>query len=209
MASDKIFTLNFDIRDLNELFDDLDKSLQKASVNALNVIGTKANRAAINHISSRFNIPKKDLGVNKPDDKIFLKRADVRRREVVFLIIIKKSRRGLWLYGAKQTPIGVTVTVKKRAKIVRGAFISTWKKGQPKSKSWVFVRDPRLRKYKPREKPKRGKSLKLRQSRRSLMGPSIAGLYQTRGIRNAIDSFIEDNFQGELDDQFERQFEKA
>lgn len=199
---------HFEIEGLNEIFEDLNRSLQRATVNALNVVGTRANRAAINYIRRNFNIPKRDLGVNKPDDKISLERADARRGEAVFTIKVKISRRGLWLYGAKQTPLGVVVTVKKRAKIVRGAFISTWKKGQPKSKSYVFKRDPKVGYYKPTGKNTK-KGSKLREKRRSLLGPSIAGLYRKREIRNAIQHFIDTNFQAELDDQFNKQFEKA
>ncbi len=127
-----------------------------------------------------------------------LKRANARSNRNVFTILIRKQGRGLFKYGAKQLAGGVRVRVKKTKKTVRGAFISTWRKGGTDKR--VFVRDKRLGTY--------TRGIRKGIKRRALFGPSIADLYNSKRVRDIIDKTIDRHFQKVLDEEFNRQFEK-
>ncbi|GJQ59774.1 MAG: hypothetical protein D8M57_13175 [Candidatus Scalindua sp. AMX11] len=193
-----LLTFEFDVREIDALFDDMSSAYQKAAVNTLNKVGRGANREAAKFIKSNYNIPAKALKISGAGRKVILKRADARRAFVGFTINVLQSRRGLMLYGAKKTAKGVRVRVKKKTKNIKGAFISTWRRGD--DNKFVFVRDPKEGFYKKGEA--------RRTKRRTLLGPSIADLYGSRRVRRLIDTAVRRNFQKELDEQFNNQFEK-
>ncbi len=194
----EFFKLNVNMMELEREFDTLDSLAQKAVVNTLNKVGRLGNKAIATFIKTNYNIKARSLKLGR---LVTLVRADARKgkRGGVFTIIIRKQGRGLFKYAAKQVKGGMRVIVKKSAKTVRGAFISTWKKGDPHQR--VFVRDPGLGTYskgggKPRPK------------RRALFGPMVADLYASIRARKVLNETIEKNFQPMLDVEFDKQFER-
>lgn len=192
----EFFELKINERELDREFDILPLITQKAVVATVNKVGRLGNKAIATFIKSNYNIKARSLKIGK---LITLKRADVRRGISTFTIIIRKQGRGLFKYGAKQVKGGVRVIVKKSAKTVRGAFISTWRSGD--SHQRVFTKDRKLGTYskgggKPRPK------------RRALFGPMVADLYTSIRAQKVLDETVEKNFQPMLDVEFDRQFER-
>lgn len=198
--SGKLLNLTFDISEIDKTFNDMSAAFKKAAVNTLNKVGRGANRQAATFIKSQYNIPAKALKIG---DKVKLIRADARKDFVSFIIRVIQSRRGLMLYGATQTARGVSVRVKKTAKTIPGAFISTWSRGD--KDKFVFTRDPKVGFYR---KPNSKLKSKPREKRRMLLGPSVADLYGSSKVKFLINKAITDNFKGELDGEFNSQFEK-
>ena len=191
------FKMNVNMVELEREFDILPLVTQKAVVNTTNKVGRLANKNIATFIKSNYNIKARALKIGK---LITLKRADVRKGISTFTIIIRQQGRGLFKYGAKQVKGGVRVMVKKSAKTVRGAFISTWRSGDPHQR--VFVRDRKMGTY-----SKGGGS--PRPKRRALFGPMIMDLYTSIRAWKILDETVEKNYQPMLDVEFERQVEKV
>lgn len=191
------FSLEFNIREINRVFDDTSNAYKTSAVNALNKVGRLANREAANHIKKNYNIRASDLKIGS-NETVRLYRADKRKSVISFKIHVIQKRRGLIQYGAKQTKKGLKVKVKTRSHLIRGAFISTWRRGE--NNTFAFLRDPKKGTY------QRGKSVRIK--RRALFGASIANIYGSRRVSAIIRSVINSKFQGVLDEEFNKQFEK-
>lgn len=190
-----LFSFTYEISEINEAFNDVSQSYKKAVSNTVNKVGRQANKAVSKHIKSNYNIPAKELKIG---NLVRLTRSDARRNFYLFVITVFQSSRDLIKYNAKQLSTGVRVKVSKQAKMIKGAFISTWRKDG--NNNYVFLRDP-----------KRGYYFKgdtRREKRRVLFGPSIADLYRSFKAREIIDKVIDENFQKVLDEEFNKQFEK-
>lgn len=188
-------TFNHEISEINKAFDDVSQSYKKAVSNTVNKVGRQANKAVSQHIKSNYNISAQDLKIGH---LVRLTRSDARKDLFLFVITVFQSSRDLIKYGARQLSTGVSVRVKKRAKMIRGAFISTWRKDG--KNNYVFVRDS-----------KRGYYFKggtKREKRKTLFGASIADLYRSIKAGKIIDNVLDENFQKVLDEEFNKQFEK-
>jgi len=190
-----LFTFEFDIREINKTFDDMSEAYKKAAVNTLNKVGRQVNKAVSKNIKTNYNISATDLKIG---DKVKLERADIRKDFIGFTIRVIQSRRGFILYGAQQIIGGVRVEITRQPKIVKGAFISVWKRQQ--NQKWAFLRDPKLGHY--------TKNGITRTKRRALFGPSIADLYRSTKARKIMDNVLNENFQKVLNEEFNKQFER-
>ncbi len=194
----KVIDLNVRANDLADVFTDMNKSLKRAVVNSLNVIGRKGNRKIAVDIKANYNIKAKSLKIG---NTVKLIRANGRKPVPVFTIRIIKKTRGLFLYSAKKGKGGVSVRVKKTRKVVKGSY---------------FVRSKRFGKvFVARRGRKGGKVQRVSASGKRymadrsewLVGPSIAQLY-TRSKSRRILGEVVSGYEKELSKQFNKQFEK-
>ncbi len=195
----KIFSLDVDLKSLESQFLDLNIALKRAVVNTTNKVGRKANREIAKDIKANFNIKQKSLRLGKT---VRLRRADARKDDPVFRIVIFKKGRGLFLFGAKKGRRGVSVLVKKSRKTVKGSFFIT-----SKSRNKTFVARRAKSGGTVERTSRSGRRYKAPRSK-FLFGPSIASLYASRRSRKVLEKVINEGYQKELDDQFNRQFEK-
>ena len=191
-----LFSIEFNIREINGVFDDMSNAYKSATVNTLNKVGRLANREAANHIKKNYNIKAGDLKIGN-NEIVRLRRANKRKGVLGFIIYVVQRRRGLIQYGAKQTKKGIKVKIKKRAVLIKGAFISTWRSGE--SNKFAFRRNPK--KFYQKKKS-------LRMKRRVLYGLSIANLYGSRKVLSVIEETVNSKSQRVLDEEFNKQFEK-
>lgn len=189
------FSITYEISEINGVFSDVSGSYKKAVANSVNKVGRQANREISKHIKSNYSIPAKELRIGH---LVRFTRSDVRRDFFQFVITVIQSARDLIKYNAKQMSTGVRVKVSKKQKTIKGAFISTWRKGG--NNSYVFLRDPKKGYY--------FSGNVKREKRRVLFGPSIADLYRSIIASRLVRKVIDDNFQKVLDEEFNKQFEK-
>jgi len=218
---EEFITLDFDVHSLETAFDDMAKSAQLATVNALNTVGGMANKEIAKRIKANFNVPSGSLRVSKGpngDGLIRLLRADARKseqhfgvRRASFKIRILKKPISLLEYSAHQGATGVVVRVKNSPKTIRHSFISSWKWNS--DKRYVFVRDPKRGTYirKRTVKTNAGRfrtQLSKRTMRRQLFGPSIAGLYASKASRQILAETINKHYETVLNEKFVKEYEK-
>lgn len=203
MARKQFFKLEIDQGSLGRLFSDLPIVTKKATANALNVIVRKVNKNIRNHISNTYTVPK---SATKFGDLVSIKRANANKNIGVATIFIKKRGRDLSEYGAKQTSAGLSVKVKAKTEIIKGAFIAPmWKRGADKV---AMSKGKGRRAGTITRITKKGKPYKAAK-RQVEWGPQIATLYGNAGARAVLNRTIDEEFQKELTEQFNKQFEKG
>ncbi len=200
-------TLDYDVHELAAAFADMAVSAQRATVNALNVVGRRANTEVAKYIKQNYNIKQSSL---KQGRLVNIKRADARKSRPVFTITIKKQGRGLMKYGPRETDTGVSVLIKKSRKHIKSSFITAWKKGKGRPafgrgggaafRPWVFVVDKRLGKVQTQ--------LGMRYKRRALFGPAVWALYTSLRSRQIFRQTIKDLYDPILNEKFVNEYEK-
>jgi hypothetical protein len=188
--------------DADAAFRDLPKVTKAATANALNFTARKVAANLKKSVSSNYNIPKSALTLGK---LISIKRANAQANVGRATIFVRKQGRGLYKYGAKQVAAGVSVVVKRAARLVRGAHISPVHKGS--SEKFVFAKARGEKAGKIVRRSKKGTPY-LADKRQVLYGASIAQLYTNRNAEKIILETIDAEFQMELTRQFNAQFEK-
>ena len=202
-SATKFVGLSFDIRQIESNFADMSDAFRKATAQTLNKVGTKANRNIARNIKDTYNIPARALKIGR---LVKLKRADARKKfGGVFTIRIRKQGRGLMKYSPQSSKVGVSVKVKKSRKTLNRAFITSWRKGGVQGAQFVFRTNKRASKI--TRYSKKGTPYKA-YPRKALFGPSVAGLYRRRKSRRILVETINEEYQKELDKQFNQQFEK-
>lgn len=184
------------------MFSDLPQVTKKATANALNVVVRKVNKNIRAHISDTYTVPK---SATKFGDLVSIKRANANRNIGVAIIFIKKKGRDLFKYGARQIGEGLSVKVKAKTEVIKGGFIAPmWKRGAEKV---AMSKGKGKRAGIVTRTTKKGKPYKAAK-RQVEWGPQIATLYTNKGATAVMWKTIDDEFQTELDKQFNRQFEK-
>lgn len=194
--------LDFDVKSVQKTIDALPGIAKKVTAGTLNKVGRKANTAARKFITANYNIKARSL---KLGNLVNLRRADARKPNPTFTIFIRKQARGLMKYGAKRLKRGVSVRVTKTRKKIASAFISSWRRGGIQQPQFVFVRDKTLGTV--TRISRSGKAYKDTK-RRSLIGPSIAQLYNSRKVSVVINKTITENYQPVFDEDFKKRLEK-
>jgi hypothetical protein len=205
--------LNFDVRSVQKTIDDLPKIAGRVTAGTLNKVGRKANTAARKFITSNYNIKARSMKLGK---LVTLRRADARKPNPTFTIFIRKQARGLMKYGAKQLKTGVSVRVGNSRKKITGAFIAPWRSGE--TEKYVFVRDKRLGTV---TRIRRGATRDALSAaffttgsffkdtkRRSLFGPRISDIYNSRKVRVIMNKTIVENYQPVFDADFKKRLDK-
>jgi hypothetical protein len=194
----KVFNMNVDVNDLEDMYRDMNSALKNAVVGSLNVVGRTINKEIATDIKQNYNIKARSLKLGKT---VRLRRADRRKTIPVFTISILKQGRGLALYSPRRTKAGISVKVKRGNKTVKGSFFIKNKTGM------TFVaRKGKQRRFILR-KSKTGRRYVSRASD-FLYGPSIAQLYSRKKSSRMIRTVIDRDYKRELDKQFNNQFEK-
>jgi hypothetical protein len=196
--TEKVYSLHVDEQDLKVVFADMNIALKKATVNALNVIGRESNKEIATDIKKTYNIKTQTLKIGKT---VKLLRADSRKSNPVFTIRIRKRVRGLFLYGATRRKKGVSVKVRRTRKIVKKAFLVRSRQG----KMFVARKDNKGGKV---ERISKSGTRYMAPRSKFLIGPSLAQLYSRRKSRAIIVAVIQRKYKKELNDQFDKQFEK-
>ena len=194
--------LDFDVRSVQRNIDELPRIARKVTASTLNKVGRKANTAARKFITSNYNIKSRSL---KLGNLVSFRRADARKPNPTFTIFIRKRARGLFKYGAKQLKSGVSVRVTKTRKRISKAFISSWRGGGIQQQQFVFLHDKALGTV--TRISRSGRPYKATK-RRSLVGPSVAQLYNSRKVRVVINKAIVENYQPVFDADFKKRLEK-
>lgn len=194
--------LDIDFKAVARVIDDLPKIVTKAHVGTLNKVGRKANTAARKFITSNYNIRSRSLKLGK---LVSIRRADARKPNPTFTIFIRKQARGLFKYGAKRLNRGVSVRVSKARKTLRNAFISSWRKGGIQQEQFVFVRDKALGTV---TRISRSGGTYKDTKRRSLVGPSVAQLYESKRVSVVINKTIVENYQPVFDADLRKRINK-
>ena len=194
--------LHFDVRSVRKDIEALPKIARRVTVNTLNKVGTRANKAAKKFITSHYNI--KPGSIKLKGKPVSLRRADARKDNPVFTIFIRRKGRGLFKFGAKQLKTGgISVRVTRTSRKIKSAFISTWRRGQ--GNEFVFVRDKSLGTI-TRISPSGRKSKSTK--RRSLFGPNVAQLYNSRQAKDIINKTVRLNFQPIFDEDLSKRLAK-
>ena len=196
----KVFNMNVNVNDLEDMYRDMNTALKTAVVNSLNVLGRTINKEIATDIKQNYNIKARSLRIGKT---VRLRRADKRKVIPVFTISILKQGRGLALYSPRKTKAGISVKVKRGKKTVRRSFFIKNKtgmrfvarKGSDRNRRFILRTSRTGRKY-------------VARASEFLYGPSIASLYQRRKSSNVIRTVIDRDYKKELDKQFNNQFEK-
>lgn len=194
----KVFKLSVDVNDLDSAFRDMNKSLQTAVVQTLNVVGRAINKEIATDIKKEYNIKARSLVIGKT---VRLFRADARRQIPTFTISILKKGRGLALYSPRKGKAGVSVKIRRSRKTVKGSFFVKGRGGKRfvarkgKRRSFILRTSKTGRKYVARASD-------------WLRGPSIAQLYKRRKSFKLIDKVIKRDYDREMNKQFNQQFEK-
>lgn len=194
----KVFNMNVDVNDLEDMYRDMNVALKTAVVNSLNKIGRTINKEIATDIKKNYNIKARSLKLGKT---VRLRRADKRKVIPVFTISILKQGRGLALYSPKRTKAGISVKVGRSQKTVQRSFFIKNKTGmrfvarKGKNRRFILRTSRTGRKY-------------VARSSDFLYGPSVAALYQRRKSSRMIRTVIDRDYKKELDKQFNNQFEK-
>lgn len=200
--SNEFVRLDFDVKSVQRKIDELPRITKRVTASTLNKVGRKANTAARKFIRSNYNIKARSL---KLGNLVSLRRADARKPNPTFTIFIRKRARGLFKYGAKQLKTGVSVRVTKARKKIGSAFISSWREGGIQQPQFVFINDKALGTV--TRISKSGRPYKATK-RRSLVGPGIAQLYNSRKVRVIINDTIVENYQKVFDADFRKRLDK-
>ncbi len=196
------YKLTVDDKEVSRIFADLPKVTKAATADTINIVTRKVNKNLKTHITTKYNIPKSAL---KFGDLVRLVRANARTDIGKALIIIKVRGRGLIKYGAKQVDAGVSVAIKKSAKVIKGAYISPLRKrGTDK---FVFIKAKGKKAGKVTRYTTKGTPYTA-DKREILYGPTVADVYTNVSANKVILKTVDDEFQKTLDVQFARQFEK-
>ncbi len=196
----KVFNLHVDPGEITGVFRDMNTALQKATVNALNTVGRAGNRAIATDIKGNYNIKARSLKIGKT---VRLIRANARTGRAVFTISILKKGRGLALYSPKKTPAGISVKIKRNRKLrAKSFFIIAKRRGgirlvARKSKKGGTV-----------QRTSASGTKYMAPKSEFLYGPSIAGLYRRRKSMKILNNTINEKYEKELAEQFNKQFEK-
>ncbi|MEE9356253.1 MAG: hypothetical protein V3U75_11740 [Methylococcaceae bacterium] len=200
--SKRIFKLEIDQGSFDRMFSDLPNVTKKATANALNVVVRKVNKNIREHISQTYTVPK---AATKFGDLVSIKRANANRNIGVAIIFIKRRGRDLLKYGATQIKEGLSVKVKAGTEVIKGGFIAPmWKRGAEKV---AMSKGKGKRAGLVTRTTKKGTPYKAAK-RQVEWGPQIATLYTNQGAVHVMNKTIDDEFQKELDKQFNMQFEK-
>ena len=202
IMANEFVRLDFDVKSVQRTIDELPRITKRVTAGTLNKVGRKANTAAKKFITSNYNIKARSL---KLGNLVSLRTADARKPNPAFTIFIRKRARGLFKYGAKQLKTGVSVRVTKARKKISSAFISSWRKGGIQQQQFVFLRDKALGTV--TRISKSGRPYKATK-RRSLLGPSVAQLYNSRKVRVVINKTIVENYQPVFDADFKKQLDR-
>lgn len=194
----KIFSLQVDVNDVEDAFRDMNVALKTAVVNTLNTVGRTINKEIATDIKRNYNIKARSLKLGKI---VRLFRADKRKAVPVFTISILKKARGLALYSPRQTKAGISVRIKRGSKTVRGSY---------------FIKDRRGMRFVGRKGKRRRFIVRTSKTGRRyvarasdfLIGPSIADLYGRRKSLKILNNVLDRDYKRELDDKFNKQFEK-
>ncbi len=197
------YKFEVDQQDLSTIFSDLPKVTKVATANTVNIVARKVNKNLKKSITDRYNIPKSAL---KFGELVSIKRANARANIGKAVILIRKKGRGLIKYGAEQVTKGVRVTVKKSSKIIKGGFIGPLRKGG--SEKFARIKATGKKAGKVIRKTKAGTSYEADKTE-IMYGPPIADLYTNKAAEVVILQTIDEEFQTELDKQFNKQFEKG
>jgi hypothetical protein len=198
----QFFKLEIDRGSIDRLFSDLPKVTKKATANALNVIVRKVNKNIRTHISNTYSVPKT---ATKFGDLVSIKRANANSNIGTAIIFIKRKGRDLLKYGATEIGAGLSVKVKAGTEFIKGGFIAPmWKRGSDKV---AMSKAKGKRAGIVTRMTKKGKPYKAAK-RQVEWGPQIATLYTNAGAVGVMNRTIDEEFQTELDKQFNEQFEK-
>jgi hypothetical protein len=198
-----MFKLEIDYVELDRLFADLPRATKAATANTVNIVARKVNKNLKKHISTTYNVPK---GAMKFGDLVSIVRANARTDKGTASIIIRVRGRGLQKYGAKEIGPGLSVTVKKAQKTIKGGFLAPWRKGDTHKLAMAKAKGKKAGKV---TRITKAGTMYQADKREGLYGPPIADLYTNKNAGDILIKTIDTEFQTELNKQFNRQFEKG
>ncbi len=196
--------VEIDDSDLTRVFADLPIITKKAVVEALDITARKVNKNIKSHLTTKYNIPNKAIGIGK-SKLVRFRRANVKTNRAVSTIFIKKVGRGLMKYGAKVAGKGVSFQIRKGGtKHVKSGFIAPFKKG---SADFAFKKARGSKAGKVTRYTKKGKPYQA-DKRAILYGPSIASLYGGKSAERVLMKTIDEEFEKNVDIQFAKKFDR-